>query len=285
MINILSQTPVTAPLLRYHGGKWRMADWIISHMPEHRVYVEPFGGGGSVLLRKPRTQIETYNDLDDQVVNLFAVLRNPKLAEQLARSLELTPYSRIEFFAANATCADPVEQARQLVVRSFMGFGSSGTAVGVTGFRAGYRLAGKSESMQWLRQPDIVRQLINRLRGVTIENRCALQLIGELDRPECLFYVDPPYVHDTRNMQNKTYRHEMSLAQHIELLSLLSKVKGMVLLSGYSHPVYDDALKGWQKITKSARAAGHRGTVERTECLWINPAAQIQSHDLFGGVQ
>lgn len=109
---------ITRPALRYHGGKWRLADWIISHLPQHHCYVEPFGGPMSVLLRKPASAIEVYNDLDSHVVGFFRVLQNPMLAEQLRRSLENTPYSRAEFVLAWRDCADPVEAARRMVIRT-----------------------------------------------------------------------------------------------------------------------------------------------------------------------
>src|SRR5690606_6837914 len=96
------------PIIRYHGGKWRIAPWIISHFPEHRVYVEPFGGGGSVLLRKPRSYAEVYNDLDGEIVNLFRVARD--CGDELIRSVELTPFARDEFMLAYEETEDPIEQ-------------------------------------------------------------------------------------------------------------------------------------------------------------------------------
>src|SRR5690606_19105648 len=113
------------PVLRWHGGKWLLAPWIIEHFPAHRVYVEPFGGAGSVLMRKPRTYAEIWNDLDGEVVNIFRVLRSPD-ANRLVDALRLTPFSRQEFTGAYEPSSDPVERARRLVIRSFMGFGSNG---------------------------------------------------------------------------------------------------------------------------------------------------------------
>ncbi len=111
------------PVLRWFGGKWKLAPWILSHFPAHRVYVEPFGGAGSVLMRKPRSYCEVYNDIDCEVVNLFRVLRDPGQAARLIADLELTPFSRDEFIAAYEPAEDPAELARRLVMRSFMGFG------------------------------------------------------------------------------------------------------------------------------------------------------------------
>ena len=148
------------PLLRWHGGKWLLAPWIISHFPAHRTYVEPFGGAASVLLRKDRAYAEIYNDLDDQVVNLFRVMRSPGLAAQLREALRLTPFARREFEAAWETCCEPVEMARQLVVRSFMGFGSNahsdmGKGARTTGFRANSNRSGTTPAKDWENYPEL----------------------------------------------------------------------------------------------------------------------------------
>ncbi len=143
---------VERPALRWHGGKWRLAPWIIGHMPEHRVYTEAFGGAASVLLRKTRCKSEVYNDLDDVVVNLFRTLRGAR-APELIDAIRLTPFSRVEFEEAYLPSNDPVERARALVMRSFMGFGSNGHAR-KTGFRSkGYR-AGLLPQHDWLGMPD-----------------------------------------------------------------------------------------------------------------------------------
>jgi DNA adenine methylase len=278
-------TQLTAPLLRYHGGKWRMADWIISHMPEHRIYVEPFGGGASVLLRKKPSQCEIYNDLDDDIVNLFAVLRDPARAEQLAKQIDLTPFARTEFFGAYASCAEPVEQARRTLVRSQMGFGSAGATKGKTGFRGTGGRQKNHETVLWSQQPDRLLAAAQRLKQAIIENRDALDCIQYYDTPDTLTFVDPPYMHSTRDaatVSGKAYRHEMSDAQHIELLHVLLKCKGKVMLTGYAHPIYDDLLTGWHRVTRQARASGARGGVLRNEVLWMNFEPSTQQFDLFG---
>lgn len=217
-------TTLKAPLLRYRGGKWRMADWIIGHMPQHKVYVEPFGGGASVLLRKKPSQCEVYNDLDDDIVNLFAVLRDPAQAEQLARQIDLTPFARAEFYGAYATCADPVEQARRTLVRAQMGFGSAGATKGHTGFRGTGGRQKNHETNLWDQQPDRIMAAARRLKMAIIENRDALECIKYYDTPDTLLFVDPPYMHSTRDaatVSSGAYRHEMTDAQHAELLHVL----------------------------------------------------------------
>ena len=116
------------PILRYHGGKWILAPWIISHFPPHRVYVEPFGGAASVLLRKPRSYAEVYNDLDREIVSLFRVAR--ERGEELRRALELTPFARQEYLEAWHPSDDPLEQARRTVIRAYMGFASAAVTLG-----------------------------------------------------------------------------------------------------------------------------------------------------------
>ena len=273
-------TNIAHPVIRYHGGKFRIADWIISQFPPHKTYVEPFGGGGSVLLCKEPSQVEVYNDLDDEVVNLFRVLRSDQ-AELLARQVYLTPFSRTELSHAYGVYGDPVEQARCLIVRAQMSFGSAGATRAKHGFRYGETTKGYSSAKRWDKQPEIILQVVERFKNVFIENRGAINCIKDHDSQDTLFFVDPPYLTDTRQSSNQ-YVHEMTDTQHKELLEVLLNVKGKVFISGYDHPIYNEALSGWKKLTKSVRASGRRGCVMRTECLWISKNAQHA--DLFGGV-
>jgi DNA adenine methylase len=266
---------VTRPLLRWHGGKWLLAPWIIAQFPPHRVYVEPFGGAGSVLMRKPRCYAEIWNDLDGSVVNLFRVLRGPRAGE-LVEALRLTPFARDEFALAYEPADDAVEAARRLTIRSFMGFGSNGHSRS-TGFRANSNRSGTTPARDWINYPDSLAKVIDRLAGVIIENRDAREVMAAHDGPETLHYVDPPYVFDTRADLAKDYAHEMSDADHAGLLAFLRGLKGRVVLSGYPHPLYDAALAGWRRIEREALADGAR---KRTEMLWLNFAAD----DLFRAV-
>ena len=211
-------TEPSRPVLRWHGGKWILAPWIIEHFPKHRVYVEPFGGAASVLLRKRPVYAEVYNDLDDCVVNLFKVLRNPDLAPRLIRLLVETPFSRTEFETAYEVSNDPVEEARRLIIRSFMGFGSTGfnRDVGRTGFRATSNRSGTTPAHDWANYPDGLADVAARLAGVVIENRDAIEVMQQHDSEETLHYVDPPYLPETRSVKFRTtdgrancYRHEL----------------------------------------------------------------------------
>lgn len=265
------------PVLRWHGGKWLLAPWIIEHLPPHRCYVEPFGGAASVLLRKPRAYAEIYNDLDSHVVGLFRVLRDPAQAARLVQELELTPFARGEFMLSYQEAEDPVEAARRLVVRSFMGFGSDGaTGEYRTGFRSASNRSGTTPAHDWRNYPASLVGIIDRLRGVVIENRDALEVMRRHDGVDTLHYVDPPYMLELRSRTNRrkgaagNYRHELTTERHVELLATLNSLAGMVVLSGYPSVAYDAGLPGWERIERRALADGAR---ERTEVLWLNPPA------------
>lgn len=258
------------PVLRYFGGKYLLAPWIISNMPKHRIYVEPFGGAASVLMRKPRSYAEVYNDLDSEVVGLFRVLQGKESAAELERRLRLTPFAREEFnWAYNAVDCD-IDRARRLIIRAFMGFGSDGhnQDSGKTGFRANSNRSGTTPAHDWVTYWDAVPTFTERLAGVVIENRDAKEVMAQHDSLETLHFVDPPYIHDTRG-QKHGYKFEMTNAQHEELLDFLKQLKGMVMLSGYSHPIYEKL--GWFRIDRTSLADGAR---KRTESLWLNPAAE-----------
>lgn len=255
------------PVLRWHGGKWLLAPWIIDHFPDHRIYVEPFGGAASVLLRKPRAYAEIYNDLDQDVVNLFRVLRSDD-AGRLIEKVRLMPFSRTEFDAAYGEAETPIDQAVSTIVRSFMGFGSDAALGRATGFRAVSNRSGTSPAHDWKNYPDCLQMIIDRLSGVVIENRAALDVMRANDGPDTLHYVDPPYLHDTRaHSSGKNYRHEMSDDDHLVMLDFLSSLKGKVVLSGYPSETYDTFLRDWIRVERKALADG---AAERTEVLWMN---------------
>lgn len=255
---------VTRPVLRWHGGKWKLAPWIIDHMPAHRVYVEPFGGAASVLLRKPRSYAEIYNDLDDEVVNLFRVLRSDDAA-RLVELLWLTPFAAEEFASAYGPTENSIERARRTIVRAYQGFGSNGVHR-KTGFRSNSNRSGTTPARDWVNYPDALKTIVERLRGVVVMNRDACEVMAAHDAPDTLHYVDPPYLPETRDA-GSDYAHELTLEQHHDLLAFLRTLKGRVIVSGYPSQAYDDALHGWRRVQRKALADGAR---ERTEVLWMN---------------
>ncbi|SFG65393.1 DNA adenine methylase [Methylobacterium gossipiicola] len=277
----------TRPLLRWHGGKWLLAPWVLKHFPAHRLYTEVFGGAASVLLRKPRSHAEVYNDLDDDVVNLFRVLRSGD-APRLIADLRATPFARAEYEQAHEIATDPVEEARRLVVRSFMGFGSDSSNRGVrSGFRGNANRNGTTPSQDWAGFPDALVILVERLRGVVIECRDAFEVLTQQDGPEALHYLDPPYLPATRSQKGRrvgsgyyAYRHELTSEDHARLLDAVHDLSGMVVLSGYPAPAYEAALRSWRRVERPALADGARA---RTEVLWINPRAAARL-EAFGSV-
>jgi len=230
-------------------------------MPPHKVYLEPFFGSGAVFFNKPAVGIETINDLDGDVVNLFKVLRD--YPQQLANMLILTPWAREEYFSSYESTNDEVERARRFLVRCWQAFATR------TGYRTGWRhsASGLAPNMpeQWAKVPDRVFQVADRLKHAQIECMDALELIKKHNSETVLIYADPPYVLNTRN--NGIYKHEMTNEQHMELLGILKNHSGPVIISGYESELYNDILKDWQLIKKQAATEAGQS---KTEVLWIN---------------
>ena len=253
-------------VIKYPGSKWSIANWIISHFPSHHSYLEPFFGSGAVLFNKKRSPIETVNDLDEDVVNLFRQIREN--IERLADTIYWTPYARSEYeraWAAQYTETDPFQRAVDFYVRMMMGrgFRTTGEKVGwkndVQGREAAYAAG------YWCKTPEMIFEAAERLRKVQIENLPAVDLIRRFNFPNVLIYADPPYVLSTRH--GKQYRHEMTDEQHKELLDTLSNHRGPVLLSGYDSDLYRDILHDWhrEEIPSRAQTSG-----ARIEVLWMN---------------
>ncbi len=278
---MLNTPTIRRPVLRYHGGKWRIAPWIISHFPDHRVYVEPYGGAASVLMRKPRSWAEIYNDLDEQIVNVFRVIRD-KPAE-LCELVRNTPYSRVEFEQSYEPHPNAIEQARRTITRAFFGHGTASMAGHSTGFRAKSHSQHTGGAREWTNYPDQIRLFAERIRGVIVEHKDAAILIDDHDRPDTLFYVDPPYLPELRHPGNPhcrkgEYRHEMTREDHVSLLRRLREAEGKVIISGYPSDLYDEILHDWRREKRMAQADRAQ---PRTEVLWISPNVPRQQHDLF----
>ncbi|MFI5205995.1 MAG: DNA adenine methylase [Candidatus Paceibacterales bacterium] len=257
--------------MRYFGAKYRIAPWIISHFPEHKIYVEPFGGGANVLLRKSRAYAEVYNDLDGDIVNVFKMFRDRP--DELISKLKNTPFSRSEFDLSYEHCENDIERARRTICRSWMGFGTSALlADGKTGFRAFDGLSGNNSASQWKSYLEVLDGFKERLMGIVIENRDAFEVIAQQDSETTLFFLDPPYVHDTR--KSGSYTHEMSNDQHQKLVELIQTLKGMVILCGYENDIYNQL--NWNKEKTNTIAMSSDA---RTEILWISSNCLInQKH-------
>lgn len=251
-------------VMKYPGSKWGLAKWIISHFPEHHSYLEPFLGSGAVLFNKPRSNIETVNDLDGNVVNLFEWIKHDP--ERLAHEIYYTPYARQVYEDAFSTVrADSLEKAVNFYIRLQMGHGfrTNGEKVGWKNDVQGRERAYAAKD--WCELPDRIMEVAERLRGVQIECKPAVELIKRFNYPNVLIYADPPYMLGTRH--GKQYRCEMDDQDHEELLDVLIAHKGPVLLSGYDSPLYIDRLRGWHReeaVSYSQIAA------KKTEVLWMN---------------
>ncbi len=259
------------PILKYPGAKWRLAPWIVERLPAHEGYCEPFFGSGAVFFNKPKSRIETINDIDGNIVRFFEVCR--QWPNELAEALRLTPYARKEYESCRAFDVGDVEFARRFAVLCCMAFGAGG-ADDKTGWRnttASCKNGGPDNPKLWRRMPELVVQAAERLRDAQIECRPAITVIEEYDGPEMLFYCDPPYLLETRSKHGPQYTHEMTEADHERLLDVLLAAHGMVLLSGYDNDLYRDKLRYWS--CEKVATTGERA-VRRVECLWINPAAR-----------
>lgn len=259
---------MASTILHYPGSKWRIARWIVSHLPPHTTYLEPFFGSGAVFFTKPRSQVETINDIDGDVVNLFRVIR--ERPEELARAVTFTPWARAEFDESEThkRTGDPLEDARRFLVRAWMG--RSGSIRWRTGWR--HEIAGRMGwncARVWADVPIKILAAAERLRGVQIEQQDALKLVGRYRQPFVLIYADPPYLMRTRT-SGSVYPHEMTDADHVKLLDLLLDHPGPVIVSGYACDLYDGRLAGWTRRTAKAYCEGGQ---EREEVIWINPVA------------
>lgn len=251
-------------ILKYPGSKWEKAEWIISFFPPYHSYLEPYFGSGAVLFNKERSNIETVNDLDDNVVNLFEWIK--KDPEKLTHEIYYTPYARQVY--ENAFTLEPensLEKAVNFYIRLEMGHGFR-----TTGEKVGWKndIQGRERayaSKNWCELPQKILMAAERLRGVQIENRPALELIPRFNYKNVLIYCDPPYMLRTRH--GKQYRCEMSDSDHEELLEALLKHKGYVVLSGYDTDLYNDTLKGWNRYETKSYTQTH---TKKQEVIWLN---------------
>lgn len=263
-------------VLKYPGSKWNIALRLVELIPEHHSYVEPFFGSGAVLFNKPVSDIETINDLDHDVVNLFRCIQED--AERLSRMVMTTPFSREKYEDTYKLDVwelmmpdEPYHKALRFLIQCWQGHGfrTNGSKVGwkndVQGRERGYAL------WNWYRLPEWIIDIAERLRMVQIENRPALEVIERFNYSNVFMYIDPPYVWGTR--AGKQYKHEMTDADHEEMLKLLLQSKAKIMISGYESEMYNDYLTGWEKKQFSTCAEYGK---PRTETVWMNYRADLQ---------
>ena len=256
----------------WYGGKYSHLDWLLPLLPPATHFCDVFGGSAAVLINRAPAPVETYNDVDRELVNFFRVLRDDK--DALIEAIGLTPFSREELALACAPTPDglsALERARRFFVRARQvrtGLAQTASAGRwahcVLTSRAG--MAGAVS--RWLGSVEDLAAIAQRLLRVQIENAPALEVIARFDSPETLFYADPPYVHGTRG-DAKAYAHEMTDADHRALACALRNVRGKVALSGYDGPLYSELYAGWRRIEAPAKLC-HSVKQTRTEVLWVN---------------
>ena len=267
-------------IAKYPGSKWSLANWIISFFPKHHSYLEPFFGSGAILFNKPRSNIETVNDLDGSVVNLFECIKEDP--EKLARCIYYTPYARAVYEKAfSERPQDKFERATKFYIRLNMGHGFR-----TTGEKVGWKndVQGRERSyasQDWYNLPEKIMQAAERLRGVQIDNRPAIELIPRFNFGNVLIYCDPPYMLETRH--GKQYRCEMTDREHEELLTILIEHKGKVLISGYDTDLYKSMLIGWNRYETTAYS---QACSRKKEVLWMNyePPGKQMTFDDYGGL-
>jgi DNA adenine methylase len=258
------QRPLTGPVLKYRGSKWRLAPWIIAQFPPHTTYIEPFFGSGAVFFSKAPVAHEILNDLSGDVVNLFRMVREHGRA--LAALIQMTPWSRAEYDASYAACDERLEAARRFLVRCWQAQHLDFTRH--TAWRHHGPAAHTAVTVLWAQLPHRLLQAVARLQQAEIECLPALQVIAKHARSDVLLYVDPPYVLQTRG-RRRLYAKEMQDDEHVQLLQALNAHPGPVVLSGYPSHLYEQHLGRWQRSEAPAIAEGGG---RRTEVLWVKPA-------------
>ena len=258
----------------WYGGKYSHLDWLLSLLPPAHHYCEPFGGSAAVLLNREPAPVETYNDLDGEVVNFFRALRDHK--DELIYAIGMTPFAREEFVEAISTNGNgydlsSVERARRFFVRARqVRTGLAQTAsVGRWANCLETSRAGMAGAVsRWLGSVEGLEWIASRLLRVQIEHDTAINVIRRYDSPNTLFYCDPPYPHASRG-DSKAYQYEMTDPEHIQLYEVVSQIKGKVAISGYHGDLMDTLYRDWNIHEEGAKKA-HSVKTERTEVLWTN---------------
>jgi DNA adenine methylase len=251
-------------LFGYAGSKWTLSPKYVSLFPKHSVYVSPFGGTASEFAFKERSHREVFNDLDDNVYSVFAVLRDRTLRPELMRMLETSPDSRRLYRECYTRLRTEdlslLERAYCFLVAGNIGYLGRHPALA-----GGYAAGLKKQSHRLIRLPEILLQWHDRMRWVEIEHWDAFDLIDKYDAPKTFFFLDPPYHPAT--CDSDLYLHEKF--DHRRLLSRLQRLKGKAMVCGYAHGLYEVQLLNWRRVEfVVAKSLG--GRRNRTEVVWMN---------------
>jgi len=258
----------------WYGGKFNHLGWLLPLLPECHHYCEPFAGSAAVLLNRPPSAVETYNDIDGEVVNFFRVLRDHK--EALIEAIGLTPFAREEFYAAvnangQATNLPAMERARLFFVRARQvrtGLAQTASLGRWANCKNTSRAGMSGVVSRWLGSVASLPEIAERLLRVQIENRPAVEVIRLYDSQDTLFYCDPPYPHETRG-DSKAYHYEMTTDDHTALANTLHKIKGKAAVSGYRCDLMDTAYGGWRRFDAPSKQC-HSIKKLRHEAVWMN---------------
>ncbi|MGQ9628439.1 MAG: DNA adenine methylase [Anaerolineae bacterium] len=256
----------------WYGGKFSHLDWLLPLLPKTRHYCEPFGGSAAVLLNREPSPVETYNDIDGEVVNFFRVLRDQ--TDVLIKAIALTPFSREEFERAISEPSEglsDLERARRFYVRARQvrtGLAQKASSGRWAHCRLTSRAGMAGAVSRWLGSIEDLPEIAQRLMRVQIENDLAINVIKRYDSEETLFYCDPPYPHDSRRDCN-AYGYEMTDGEHRELSRVLHSIKGKVALSGYHCDLMDKLYDDWRYIEAPIKNC-HSVKTPRKEVLWVN---------------
>lgn len=264
----------------WYGGKFSHLDWLLPLLPQTTHYCEPFGGSAAVLINREPSPVETYNDIDGDVVNFFRVLRDQK--EALIQAIGLTPFAREEFELTLTETDETVpdlERARRFFVRARQV--RSGLAQTASSGRWAHCLLTSRAGMagavsRWLGSVEGLSEIVQRLLRVQIENAPAIEVIKRYDSEETLFYCDPPYPHASRGDAN-AYGYEMTDDEHRELAQVLRSVRGKVAFSGYRCDLLDELYGDWLRIEAPMKLV-HSVKQPRTEVLWTNYELRQVAH-------
>lgn len=262
-------------LFPYPGSKWRLMQYIITLLPPHEHFVSAFGGSGADILMKPRSRLESFNDRDGLIHNLFSVILNGQV-EQLKQRVSATPNRSQTFFdearhILAQPITDPVKSAWAFLVAAHNGFCRAHPGLLGRGDWGYYRNARRYFS-RWPAVPGAIDFVRRRFHRVQLSSWDWSEVVERLDTPQTLFFLDPPYYPDTINPSSQFYPHDMTAEQHEAMLEILRKVEGHVVLCGYGNKLYDRVLADWRRVdipTKTNMCL--RGQAEsRTESLWMN---------------
>ena len=265
-------------VLNWNGGKVRIANWVVSMLPVHNIYVEPFFGGGAVFFKKPPSKIEIINDLNSDVTNVFRVVRDPSLCDELIEQLNFTPFSRDEYADCLNIVGSDVERARRFFV-----------AVNCS-YRGIYRTGGNfywsthASASTFRRRVEMFSDVAERLKYTQIENIDALELMVRRDGIDVCFYCDPPYVNSSRlNVSAKDYDHETDDEWHSRFVDVCLDMEGKVVISGYPNSIYgrlEDC--GWLRVDRAvSRSFKDNHDCHVIECLWFSPSCDVSSRHLI----